>query len=428
MSYSGQTVGIVRYHENDKVNKLFVEGKNGNIRIEEMFQGIEPILGCRGTWGIVPIISDYNRGLIDFQQMVTAYLSKEVVVVPSLSDSEREVKLDEYLIQKQTYERGEGEDCTEFTKKQVGEYVKRDVFRNVVFLSDDRETFREPSFVIGMSDDEKSQAVDICHILLKILDKQDYSLKQKVKWWISYRDVIRKRIQRLRGHYIKCMSLSFKTEFLKWSNNTNRYPHFSEFISLCDGCDEGKIGDDLLDLNIEKDIFRTFIDTFLSIFYPKLKFREHLKYRLLSEVITISEEAFAVLVLENNYRKWKWMSTSVDVEGEVEGGGVTAPQPLLIYQENLKPRKDGKPNAGDWTEEGLARMNELCDMVDEKRNNRKDFEKDLMRMYVCGISEDELNTGWMESINVKRKRLDKGLKQRVKVKNRLKDVVIIGDD
>ena len=73
-------------------------------------------------------------------------------------------------------------------------------------------------------------------------------------------------------------------------------------------------------------------------------------------------------------------------------------------------------------------MNELCDMVDEKRNNRKDFEKDLMRMYVCGISEDELNTGWMESINVKRKRLDKGLKQRVKVKNRLKDVVIIGDD
>jgi len=423
MSYSGQTVGIVRYHENDKVNKLFVEGRDKNIPIEKMFEGVEKILGSRGTWGVVPLISRYSQGVMSFGDMVSAYLRIEVGVVTSVSEnSEREDMLDEYLVQKQTYQHGKGEDCTEFSRKQVCEYVKRDVFRNCVFLSDDRETFREPSFITGTFDEERSQAVDICNILLRLLDKQDYSVQEKVMWWISYRDDIRKRIQRLRGHYIKSMSSSFKLEFLVWSKNTDRCPSFAEFVKFCDGCDEGKIGDDLLDLNIDKDIFRVFLDTFLSVFYPKLRFRDHMKHRLLSEVVTTSEEAFAILVLENNYKRWKWMSTLVDLESE----SLTEPQPLLVYQENLRPRKDGKPNAGDWTEEGLARMNELYDMVDEKRNDRKDFEKDLMRMYVSGISEEELTSGWMESINAKRKRQDKDLKKRVKVKNRLKDVVIIG--
>ena len=190
-------------------------------------------------------------------------------------------------------------------------------------------------------------------------------------------------------------------------------------IELC-AKNRPKFADTLLEYtNVhEKTLIR-----FLDMAMPSVSiysFKSRILFNLLSSVVTESEEAFAYLVLENNFERWiyqaeqKQMSeddstvTMNTVEGQAE-------IPKALYQKEVKKRKDNIDTVGKWTDEGLERFNELLLLVREKRQSRGAFEELLNRTYLTMEHGDDYNS----KLEKNRKETDttSRKKKRVKVMN-----------
>ena len=129
-----------------------------------------------------------------------------------------------------------------------------------------------------------------------------------------------------------------------------------------------------------------------------VKFKERMTYEKLSDAVTLFEEAFGVLVLENNLSRWIYMaerkrttnmpranddSSTSDTTNEAETDA-SEEVPDVLYQARVKQRKDKIDTAGKWTQKGMKRLNELLTLVQEGRNGatREEFEMSLQRKYV----------------------------------------------
>ena len=137
-----------------------------------------------------------------------------------------------------------------------------------------------------------------------------------------------------------------------------------------------------------------------------VKFKERMVYEKFSDAVTVFEEAFAVLVLENNFQRWvysakKKIRDKKDVDSEVSNGeesgnsssgnntddsdkDVVEKIPDVLYQKKIKKRKDKRETAGKWTADGMKRLNSLITMVQDGRNNenREEFEDELQDKYI----------------------------------------------
>ena len=130
-----------------------------------------------------------------------------------------------------------------------------------------------------------------------------------------------------------------------------------------------------------------------------------MKEKLLSSFVTVSEEAFALLSLENNINRWEWMANITDSDDDDDlATPTTVNPPDLMYQCNPGRRKDSKVSAGPWKRIGLERMNDLLYKVAKARECRQEFEREIQLMYRAGISADEVASGWIKSENAKKKR------------------------
>lgn len=403
------------YHPNPEVNDIIKKGRQKKIDINQMISSIEQILGSRGHWQTHELIVKYHPNRkIGFDDFIMSYLELPLLITHSSATAERnKKKYNDMIEQRLAYEKNQGEDCTTYSHAQVRRYVTKEIFRNVIFFSEDKENFFHPNFVeADDDDDEEPQSVTICNILLACLNRKSLSIKSKVNWWITYRKTIYDCVINLRGKTIHAMSANFSKMYQKYKNDPQMNESFAKFLDICDDDDEF-IGESFLDTDVDKDAYKTFIDLAFSAFYPKEEFFKHMKHSVLSKVITATEEAFALLCVENNYKRWKWMASP-----EAENDALKVMMPHPRYQSEVKPRKDKKNSAGRWTEDGLKRMNELIAMVTERRSQRCSFEDDLKKMYVGNISAEELRTDWIESINSKNKRLKR--ESHVVVKNCLK--------
>ena len=119
--------------------------------------------------------------------------------------------------------------------------------------------------------------------------------------------------------------------------------------------------------------------------------------------MTVSEEAFALLSLENNINRWEWMANIEDSDDDDLATPTTSNPPDLMYQVNPGRRKDSKVSAGPWKRIGLERMNDLLEKVAKAREGRQEFERAIQMMYRSGISADEVASGWIRSENAKKK-------------------------
>ena len=141
-----------------------------------------------------------------------------------------------------------------------------------------------------------------------------------------------------------------------------------------------------------------------------VKFKEHMVYEKFSEATTIFEEAFSILVLENNFHCWVYLAKKnlnkqkediqeEEIDNEDSNGGQINRSisedssdsnksneivPDVVYQKKIKQRKDKRETAGKWTMEGMKRLNLLIEMVQQDRNseNREKFEEELQDMYI----------------------------------------------
>ena len=115
--------------------------------------------------------------------------------------------------------------------------------------------------------------------------------------------------------------------------------------------------------------YADFIDYILSAVIGKRKYRENKCVKLLSNYATVTDEAFGILVLENQYDHWvdmhnKGVFKESTVLPKYTNGGSSA-----VCSGKLK-RYQG------WSVEGINRFNEIFDMVtnDQKSENASTFE------------------------------------------------------
>lgn len=178
---------------------------------------------------------------------------------------------------------------------------------------------------------------------------------------------------------------------------------FQKLVELCNA-DERRVGDVLLDYqNIDQDVLVYFI-TMAFTTTANVRFSDKMLYEKLSDATTVSEEAFAILVFENNFERWVYLSerevrkTRRDASGVDENGieeennndGI----PDVLYQRKVKLRKDNRETAGKWTDKGMERYNELLTMVTNSRNSnwRPRFEEKLQERYE-NSDDNSIETG-----------------------------------
>ena len=166
-----------------------------------------------------------------------------------------------------------------------------------------------------------------------------------------------------------------------------------------------------------------------------IRFKEKMICDKLSDTVTVFEEAFAILVLENNFDRWVYMveeemkqnSCESTVREEDEETIISNKNnfvniPDVLYQKNVKVRKDNRQTAGRWTDEGMERLNELLMLIKDSRNDerRQLVEDDLMERYVNHADNN------MEAYNRRKRRLeleDENSKKKKVVVHNMLDIV-----
>lgn len=165
-------------------------------------------------------------------------------------------------------------------------------------------------------------------------------------------------------------------------------------------------GDVLLDYeSIDTNVLICYLNIAMTS-TATVKFKERMVYEKFGDAVMVFEEAFAVLVLENNFQRWvysakKKIRDKKDVDSEVSNGeesgnsssgnntddsdkDVVEKIPDVLYQKKIKKRKDKRETAGKWTADGMKRLNSLITMVQDGRNNenREEFEDELQDKYI----------------------------------------------
>lgn len=189
-------------------------------------------------------------------------------------------------------------------------------------------------------------------------------------------------------------------------------------IDLCKA-NGPQFADKLLDYqDVDEKTLMCFYDMSMpAISYCTYKTR--ILFNAFSSVVTESEEALAYLVFENNFNRWIYLAEEKVQECQSNQDGENSQSrrvPRAIYQAEVKQRKDNVDTVGKWTDEGLARFNELIIAVNRVRQSRHAFEELITRTYLV----NEPNTS--EQIVEQKRKLDKsesGKKKCVSVINTL---------
>ena len=143
------------------------------------------------------------------------------------------------------------------------------------------------------------------------------------------------------------------------------------------------------------ELFKYFVDYCIPA-VTSASIKRRLTQEILSETTTVAEEAFAFLVLENNIDRWLWLAKKELQVGEaeddtyvIEEGGL----PNLLYQKkvNISDSSGHKMPAGEWTEKGMRRYNQIlrCVIKSRKQKGRIDCEDEMLRLYQKDDNDDD---------------------------------------
>ena len=117
----------------------------------------------------------------------------------------------------------------------------------------------------------------------------------------------------------------------------------------------------------EPESFYEFCDVFLKLIVGVSIWKYGVCHKTVSELATPSDEAFALLLLENTWDQW-FTRDLAEYKNERKYNEVTG------EWEKRKPvygkwtrGAGGEPCYGGWTEDGVNRFNELCILVNQNR-------------------------------------------------------------
>jgi len=117
-------------------------------------------------------------------------------------------------------------------------------------------------------------------------------------------------------------------------------------------------------------LYFDFIEYFLSAVIGKTYYKENRCEKLLSEYASVSDEALAILIFENNFETWRDMAkqnitkNSVVTRKYTNGGSATG-------------NKASSRHYQGWSTDGIKRFNELFDLIKNDRDspNAKNYEE-----------------------------------------------------
>lgn len=186
-------------------------------------------------------------------------------------------------------------------------------------------------------------------------------------WWEGVRQKVRKTLDKKRNAASQAIKDAFMTLRMK-----KQLPTLS----------------DILELRGNEETMDIFCDTIISCVVGKVEWKKNRCVKPMGQVATVSDEAFALLVLENIWEIWsevpteEWLETRE--ETKKKSVGVAAEENSDENQKTPPPReKTKKVRAGKytgnyigagkfrgWNAEGIQRYNELLQLV---RKNREDY-------------------------------------------------------
>jgi hypothetical protein len=142
-----------------------------------------------------------------------------------------------------------------------------------------------------------------------------------------------------------------------------------------------------------KEAFFFFAREFLPCIVKRLVFRQFKLVNLLSEFVTISDEAFTLLLLENNVARWNAMFAA----GKNKADNT---MPSQKFQPVSEQQQSGGVNKDGYSLKAAARYMEYYDYIEKARMNvgRDSLEIELLERM------DELDGGKHRDTKGKRKR------------------------
>ena len=167
------------------------------------------------------------------------------------------------------------------------------------------------------------------------------------------------------------------------------------------------------ELRHNEDAYREFLEDYVSIVVGKIEFKKKSKCMKLSNFVTISDEAFALLTIKNNEEAWP-----AKVNNSLFGDGETTQEEPRTRYTNRR-RLSGSPRDG-WTREGMKQFLMYYKLVADDRKSavgrkfeedyleecRKDQGRKTITLYHDDQAEDDessdevkIPTDWDEDIN-----------------------------
>lgn len=146
---------------------------------------------------------------------------------------------------------------------------------------------------------------------------------------------------------------------------------------------------DFLELRKNEEAFETFVTNFLKPAYStKWKAKRCEKtIKKIADIATVSDEAFVMLTLENNWERW------IDINNKAKNNyAPTTRGKATQFDSDVMPiytyiNKKRTNDAGDndvhlnwrgWNNEGILRFNQLCSEVKEDRKINFNVDKNIL--------------------------------------------------
>ena len=198
---------------------------------------------------------------------------------------------------------------------------------------------------------------------------------------------------------------------------------FNKLVHLCKTGDE-KIADKLGSYdNVDMDVLMEYFDLSMTTLCSG-GYRQSILFDKFSEVVKNAEEAFALLVLENNFDRWIYQAEVQRMKSQTRDSNMeTALPPSMdvpdvLYQKKVKNRRDNFQTVGKWKAEGIERYDTILKDVIRRRNDREDFEMRLKEGYNKDVSDE--HKGRIELL----KRKNEKLRDEVVLKKPKKEMVM----
>ncbi|GFH44371.1 predicted protein [Chaetoceros tenuissimus] len=223
--------------------------------------------------------------------------------------------------QEDCYDDGIGLDPTRYPdmKDRIRNAIRDRIWKQLKVLTDSQACFQKPDFVRCNFPNHKGEYDDCPQAVFMVeeifdamgsdWDKSD--LEKKIKFWMTYGNFIKYEFGRYRNQRVGVMKKAFLDATKEWEVNAKGYDMHcfkstiesflekNKRISLRDSLRSSINADDK-----EIAVSGTFFDLFLSHVVGKSNYNNKIGKKMISDLATVSDEAFALVILEAYYSVW----------------------------------------------------------------------------------------------------------------------------